>query len=165
MTGLRQVFATLVNTVHGSVKFGDGSIIKICRKGSVVFRGQTGEQCVLADMYYIPSLRSNIIFVGQLDEGGYKIGIANGMMTIHDPASKLLARVKRTGNCLYTGLLTHDAPTCLISETEDTTWQWHARFGNLHFRALHTLSKHSMVCGLPGVERVEEYCDGCTLGK
>jgi hypothetical protein len=165
MTGLCQVFATLINTVHGTVKFGDGSVVKICGKGSVVFRGQTGEQCVLANVYYIPSLRSNIIFIGQLDEGGYKIGIANGMMTIHDPASKLLARVKRTGNRLYTSLLMHDAPTCLMSETEDTTWRWYARFGHLHFRALHTLSKHSMVCGLPGVERVEEYRDGCALEK
>jgi hypothetical protein len=43
MTGLRQVYATLVNTVHGTVKFGDGSVIKICGKGSIVFRGQTGE--------------------------------------------------------------------------------------------------------------------------
>jgi hypothetical protein len=42
-TGLRHVFATLVNTMHGTVKFGDGSVIKICGKGSVVFRGQTGE--------------------------------------------------------------------------------------------------------------------------
>jgi hypothetical protein len=110
-------------------------------------------------------MRSNIISVGQLDEAGYKIGIANGMMTIHDPASKLLARVKRTGNRLYTGLLTHDAPTCLMSKTEDATWRWHAHFGHLHFRALHTLSKCNMVRGLPSVERVEEYCDGCTLGK
>jgi hypothetical protein len=130
---LRQVFATLVDTMHGTVKFGDGSVVKICGKGSVVFCGQTGEQRVLADMYYIPSLRSNIISVGQLDEGGYKIGIANGMMTIHDPACKLLARVKRSGNRLYTGLLMHDSPTCMLSKTEDTTWRWHARFGHLHF--------------------------------
>jgi transposase InsO family protein len=52
-----------------------------------------------------------------------------------------------------------------MSKTEGTTWRWHARFGHLHFRALHTLSKRSMVRGLPGVERVEEYCDGCALGK
>jgi hypothetical protein len=165
MTGLRKVFATLINTVHGTVKFGDGSVVKIYGKGSVIFRGQTGEQRVLTDVYYIPSLRSNIISVGQLDEGGYKIGITNGMMTIHDPASKLLTRVKHTENCLYTDLLTHDAPTCLISNTEDATWRWHARFGHLHFRALHTLSKRNMVHGLPNVERVEEYCDSCALGK
>ncbi|KAM0826297.1 hypothetical protein ACQ4PT_068956 [Festuca glaucescens] len=164
-TGQKFVFSSLDETVHGTVRFGDGSVVSICGKGSVVFRGQSGDQRVLADVYYIPSLRSNIISVGQLDEGGYKIGITDGVMTIHDLVRKLLARVKRTGNRLYTGVLTHDAPVCLLSKTEDMSWRWHARFGHLHFRALHTLSRRDMVRGMPEVKRVEEYCDGCALGK
>lgn len=165
MTGEKHVFATLDETVRGSVKFGDGSLVSICGKGSVLFRGQSGDQRVLAGVYYIPSLRSNIISVGQLDEGGYKIGIADGMMTIRDPVHSLLARVKRTGNRLYTGILSHDTPVCLMSKTDDAAWRWHARFGHLHFRALHTLSRRDMVRGLPKIRRVEEYCDGCALGK
>jgi transposase InsO family protein len=120
---------------------------------------------VLADVYYIPSLRSNIISVGQLDEGGYKIAISHGVMTIHDPVQSLLARVKRSDNRLYTGILTHDAPVCLMTRSEDTTWRWHARFSHLHFRALHALSRKGMVHGMPEVDRIEEYCDGCALGK
>jgi hypothetical protein len=50
MTGLRHVFATLDDTVHGTVRFGDGSIINIRGKGFVVFRGQNDEQRVLADV-------------------------------------------------------------------------------------------------------------------
>jgi transposase InsO family protein len=131
----------------------------------VIFRGQSGEQRVLADVFYIPSLRSNIISVGQMDEGGYKIAISHGVMTIHDPVQSLLARIKPSDNRLYTGILTHDAPVCLMTHSEDTTRRWHARFGHLHFRALHTLSKKGMVRGMPKVDRVEEYCDGCVLGK
>jgi hypothetical protein len=37
--GLRHVFATLDDTVHGTVRFGDGSVVDIHGKGSVVFRG------------------------------------------------------------------------------------------------------------------------------
>jgi hypothetical protein len=119
--------------VHGTVKFGDGSVVGIHRKGSVIFRGQSGEQRVLADVYFISSLWSNIISLGQLDKGGYKAAISSGMMTIHDTVHNLLARVKRTGNCLYTGILTYDAPVCLMTKSDDMTWRWHARFGHLHF--------------------------------
>jgi hypothetical protein len=161
MTGLRDVFSSL----DGMVRFGDGSVVNIRGKGFVIFRGQSGEQRVLADIYYIPSLWSNIISVGQLDEGGYKIAISHGVMMIHDPVQSLLARVKHSDNRLYTSILTHDAPVCLMTRSEDTTWRWHARFGHLHFRTLHALSKKGMVRGMPEVDRVEEYCDGCALGK
>jgi hypothetical protein len=42
MTGERDVFATLDDTVHGTVKFGDGSLVAIRRRGTVVFRSQGG---------------------------------------------------------------------------------------------------------------------------
>ena len=38
MTGVRQVFSSLNETVHGTVRFGDGSLVKIEGKGSIVFR-------------------------------------------------------------------------------------------------------------------------------
>jgi hypothetical protein len=43
MTGFRDVFSSLDGTVHRTVRFGDGSIINIHGKGSVIFRGQSGE--------------------------------------------------------------------------------------------------------------------------
>jgi hypothetical protein len=38
MTGVRQMFSSLDESVHGTVRFGDGSLAKIQGKGSVVFR-------------------------------------------------------------------------------------------------------------------------------
>jgi hypothetical protein len=52
-----------------------------------------------------------------------------------------------------------------MTKSDDMTWRWHARFGHLHFRALHTMSQRGMVQGLADITRVEEMCDGCTLGK
>src|SRR3954465_15525691 len=85
MTGEKHVFESLDETVHGTVKFGDGSVAAIQGRGTVVFRSQSGHQRALTSVFFIPSLRSNIISVGQLDEGGCKIGIENGLMTIRDP--------------------------------------------------------------------------------
>jgi hypothetical protein len=69
------VFAALDDTVHGTVKFGDSSLVAIHGRGTVFFRSQGGEQRALADVFFIPSLKSNIISLGQLDEGGCDIGI------------------------------------------------------------------------------------------
>jgi hypothetical protein len=39
MTGLRDVFSSLDGTVHDTVRFGDGSVVNIRGKGSVIFCG------------------------------------------------------------------------------------------------------------------------------
>jgi transposase InsO family protein len=56
-------------------------------------------------------------------------------------------------------------PVCLLAKFNDVTWRWHARFGHLHFRALHTLARKNMVRGLLEVDRVDDLCDDCALGK
>ena len=165
MTGGRQMFTMLDETMHGTVKFGDGSLVDIRGKGSILFTCVTGDQRVLSEVYYIPSLRNNIISLGQLDEGGCKISIEGGVLTILDPERRMLAHVSRTRNRLYTLCLNLAVPTCLLSKTEDVAWRWHARFGHLHFRALRALSRKNMVIGIPNIEHVEEYCDGCAIGK
>uniref|UniRef100_A0ACD5YFN0 Uncharacterized protein n=1 Tax=Avena sativa TaxID=4498 RepID=A0ACD5YFN0_AVESA len=165
MTGERHMFSTLDETVHGTVKFGDGSLVDIRGRGTVVFRSQGGEQRVLANVFYIPSLKSNIISPGQLDEGGCAIGIKSGVMTILDPGNRMLARVKRTGSRLYTGVLTIDAPACLLTQGSDVSWRWHARMGHLHFRALCAMASKQMAHGMPSIDHVDQYCDGCAPEK
>uniref|UniRef100_A0ACD5TR82 Uncharacterized protein n=1 Tax=Avena sativa TaxID=4498 RepID=A0ACD5TR82_AVESA len=56
-------------------------------------------------------------------------------------------------------------PVCLLAKGADPAWLWHARFGHLHFRALRTLFRKQMTRGLPRIDHIGEYCDGCLLGK
>ena len=146
MTGDRGVFASLDETVHGTVKFGDGSVVAIQGRGSVVFRCQGGGQRVLTGVFHIPSLCTNIVSVGQLDEAGCVVNIQEGVMTIQDPGRRTLAHIRRSGNRLYTGALEIDKPRCLLALGDDVTWRWHARMGHLHFRALRAMSS-SRWCG------------------
>jgi hypothetical protein len=44
MTGEHHMFASLDETVYGTVKFGDGSLVAIKGCGTVVFRSQSGEK-------------------------------------------------------------------------------------------------------------------------
>jgi hypothetical protein len=57
----REMFSALDEPVHGTVRFGDGFVVKIHGRGTVMFECLTGDHRVLADVYFILSLRSNIV--------------------------------------------------------------------------------------------------------
>lgn len=44
-------------------------------------------------VYFIPRLTTNIVSLGQLDEGCYDIHIRDGLLRIRDDNGRLIARV------------------------------------------------------------------------
>jgi len=80
MTGMISVLSNIDQTVHGSVRFGDGSTVSIEGIGSMVMTGKNGEHKVLTNVYYIPKLQSNIISLGQLEEAGCKVVLEDGWL-------------------------------------------------------------------------------------
>jgi hypothetical protein len=84
MTGSRAVFSDIDEHVTGTVRFGDGSLVNIEGRGTVLFSCKTGEHRQLAGVYLIPRLDINLISVGQLDEDGYDIHVDKGVMRIRD---------------------------------------------------------------------------------
>lgn len=165
MTGSRSQFSELDEAVTGTVKFEDGSFVQIHGKGTVLFKGLRGEHRVLSGVYYIPKLCSSIVSLGQLDENGYMSVIDRGYSRVYDRNKNLLAKVERGRNRLYMLNLKIASPVCLLGEITDKTWLWHARFGHLNFQALNLMSRIGMVEGMPRVEHITQFCDGCVLGK
>ena len=134
MTGNRAAFSELDTEVVGTVKFGDNSGVGIQGRGTVVFQCKDGEHKALTNVYFIPKLRSNIISIGQLDERGCQVLIDGGVLRIRDRERKLLAKVERGRNRLYTLAMRH------------------ARFGHLSFDDLARMARQGMVRGLPLIE-------------
>jgi hypothetical protein len=165
MTGTRSVLTQLDEGVQGTVRFGDGSQVDIHDIGSVVMEDRHKQHKVLTNVYFIPALKSNIVSLGQLEEKGFKVVLENGKMCVYDQDRALLISTPRTANRLYTIKFGLVSPVCLLANSEDVAWRWHARFGHLNFRALRDLSCRGMVEGMPTVNRVEKICDGCILGK
>lgn len=90
MTGHREKFETLDKTVRGEVKFGDGSLVQIEGKGSIRIVCKNGEIRVLDGVYYIPTLRSNIISLGQLSEEGNRVVMNGENLWVYDRCGRLL---------------------------------------------------------------------------
>jgi hypothetical protein len=165
MTGCEEKFSKLDKRVKGSVKFGDGYVVRIEGRGSVLLTAESGEHRVLTEVYHIPKLKSNIISLGQLDENGCKYTVDDGLMTVWDWDRKVLAKVKRSRNRLYILKIEHTMPECLYARTAEASWLWNARYGHVNFHALRTLVEKQMVRGLPQIDQVNQVCDGCMIAK
>lgn len=165
MSGSRGAFFDIDAGVTGSVKFGDASEVPIEGIGSVVFQGKSGEHLLLTGVYFIPRLTTNIVSLGQLDEGGCDVHIRDGVLRIRDEKGRLIARVQRFSNRLYSLRLSVARPLCLAARGKDSSWLWHERYGHLHFDALRKLGKQKMVTGLPLVDHVHQLCEDCVATK
>nr|GEX22249.1 zinc finger, CCHC-type [Tanacetum cinerariifolium] len=73
MTGVREHFKELDEKVSGKVRFGDGSYIEIKGKGSILIECDDEKQRIISHVYYIPSLKSNLLSLGQFTKIGCKI--------------------------------------------------------------------------------------------
>lgn len=80
MTRDREKFMELNEKITGIVRFGDGSAVEIKGKGLIIFKCKNGEERMLSEVFYIPSLCSNIISLGQLSEEGNKIILMGNYM-------------------------------------------------------------------------------------
>lgn len=165
MTGVRSAFAELDTGVHGTVRFGDGSVVGIEGRGTVLYSCKDGEHQKLMVVYHIPRLTANIASLGQLEEDGHKILLEAGFLRIWGPDRRLLAKVGRSANRLYVLTLRIDKPVCLAARSSRTTWCWHARYGHLGFQGLKKQASGGMLTGLPHIDHVEQVCDGCMAGK
>ncbi|KAK1434246.1 hypothetical protein QVD17_11166 [Tagetes erecta] len=163
MTGNQDWFTHLDQTTVGKVRFGDDSRVEIKGRGTVVLQGKSGQQRILNDVYFIPSLKSNIISLGQLDESGYKVTMEHGTLLLFEKSGSLLMKVPRSLNRLYKIKLNVATPVCLQVKLDDEAWLWHARLGHLNFDSLKELSKFAK--GLPVINRPVQICDSCLVGK
>jgi hypothetical protein len=165
MTGSRAVFAELNTGVIGTVKFGDGSVVDIEGKGTVLFVCKSDEHRRLDGVYYIPRLTTNIVSLGQMDEDGFKVDIESGVLRLYDLKRKLLAKVHRSPSRLYFLDMNIAAPVCLTARVGDVAWCWHERYGHLNFQSLRKLGRADMVRGLPAIDHVDQVCEDCVLAK
>lgn len=165
MTGFKEKFTDLDETVTGVVHFGDGSTVKIEGKGTVMMLCKNGEKRCLFDVYYIPSLCNNIISLGQMSEDGNKVVLKGDLLWIYDEKDRSLMKVKRSSNRLYKLIIETVEKTCLLAKVDDTSKLWHVRLGHVNYQAMHMMTKEQMVTGMPKINQPGNTCDGCLMSK
>lgn len=151
MTGQRSKFKELNEGVTGRVKFGDGSTVNIEGKGSVAFICKNGEEKILQEVYFIPTLRNNIISLGQLSEKGNKVVLNREFLWVYENDGRLLMKVTRSSNRLYKICIKENRVVCLLTKAEEVAWLWHSRLGHVNFQAMQYMCNNEMAHGLPNL--------------
>lgn len=151
MTGRREKFEKLDRTVKGEVKFGEGSLVKIEGKCTIRIACKNGEIRELHGLYYILTLRSNIISLGQLSEDGKRFILNGEKLWVYDRCGKLLMQVTRSRNRLYKIHIKQAQQQCMLTRCKEEAWLWHQCLGHVNFKAMHKISKNGMTRGLPPI--------------
>ena len=165
MTGNRGYFTSMNEKITGNVYFGDDSRIDIKGKGSILFITKGGKRKFLADVYFIPELKSNIIILGQAMESGYDVRMRDDYLTLHDREGNLLVKSVRSRNRLYKVTMEVESTKCLQLEKVSDSALWHSRLGHVGIYAMKTMMNKEMVTGMPSFGVEKETCASCLMGK
>ena len=165
MTGNKNYFKSIDETITGKVRFCDDSRINIEGKGSILFITQTGENKLLSNVYYIPNLRSNIISLGRAMKSGYDVRMREDYLTLHDRDENLIVKANRSRNRLYKVLMEVGNTKCLQLEVQSDFARWHARLGHIGLESMKLMIQKEVVLGIPKIEVEKETCESCMLGK
>nr|GEY35884.1 ribonuclease H-like domain, reverse transcriptase, RNA-dependent DNA polymerase [Tanacetum cinerariifolium] len=101
MTGVREYFKELDEKVSGKVRFGDGSYIEIKEKGSILIECDDEKQRIISHIYYIPSLKSNLLSLGQFTKISCKVVMEDDELRLYDMDNKIFIKVTRQRNRLH----------------------------------------------------------------
>ncbi|GKV40339.1 hypothetical protein SLEP1_g47998 [Rubroshorea leprosula] len=127
MSGNKELFSTLNEAVKGNIIFGDDTKIPIKGKGDVLIRSKNGSHLLITQVYYVPTLKSNILSLGQLLEMGYDIHLKDGCLTLRDGSDNLVAKVPMEKNRMFLLNVHVDHPRSLKTCVEEASWLWHLR--------------------------------------
>ena len=165
MTGRKEFFHKLDESINGSVKFGDNSRIQIEGRGEVEVSQKDGSNLCLSNVLFVPKLEANILSLGRLDEEDYRIVMGEGKLTIFNPFGQLFAEVHRSSGRLYLLKLSIINQCLITTEATPEDSIWHSRFGHLNFHTLKEMSTKKSVEGLPPISIPSKVCRNCIAGK
>jgi len=177
MTGNIALFSALDQNAKSEVTLGTDSKISVMGKGEVKIFTKKGEKKTIADVYYVPGMKCNLLSIGQLVHKGYNVFFENDVCTIMDraPSKQCIVEVKMTRNRMFPLRIRADLKNKEViaavtqeafqSVPKDENWLWHLRFGHLNFGGLNLLSRKGMVRGLPFIENRTNFVNVVSWGN
>ena len=90
MCGKKELFIDLDESFHSKVKFVYESTKPVMGKGKILIKLKTGDHKYVADVFYVPDIKSNLLSIGQLLEKGYDMHLNNNQLLIVDTKGTLI---------------------------------------------------------------------------
>lgn len=138
MTGHKDWLIDFDSRVKSKVKFADNNTITAEGIGKIVIKRKNGEPAYVTDVLYVPSMKTNLLSLGQLLEKGFSMTMQNNYIEVFDCKQRKVLQAPLAKNRTFKVNLNAAEIQCLSTTvTTDDRWLWHYRFGHLNFRSLH----------------------------
>lgn len=156
----------LDETYKSTERFAYNSIVAAVGKRKVMIKKKNREITFVTDVLYMPSMKNNLLSVGQLLEKGFRIDMKENRLKVFDSRERLLPLSQLSKNKTFeVNLNAFDVQCFSIVCMDDERWLWHFRCGHLNFKSLHQLEVKGMVHGLPVLKQPDEICERCLVRK
>ena len=152
MTGHRDWLIDFNNDVKNKVRFVDNSSIAAEGIGRVMIKRKDGKPAFVNDVLYVPSMKNNLLNLGQLVEKGFSVNMRGNFIEVFDSKLRSVIKVPLSKNRTFKVNLSATKVQCLSSSVNDERWMWHYRYGHLNIKSLNQLAAKKMVIGLPDLK-------------
>jgi hypothetical protein len=154
-------FTTCTPLPHSSlIRTADGSIINVKNIGTI-----STPSLSLPEVFHVPELSFNLIFVGQLCELGYRLVFDFSSVHVQDPCTNQTLGIGRRIGCIFE-LSSLRLPTTNISAAASLSSPslalWHSRLGHASASRVQLLASKGL---LSSVSSNSFDCISCQLGK
>ncbi|GAA0154298.1 hypothetical protein LIER_12323 [Lithospermum erythrorhizon] len=163
------MFTSLDKTFSHSVKLGNNDNLQVTGRGNVKMQVKDTTYTI-TDVYFVPTLKSNLLSVGQFQDKGLAILFKEGTCYVYHPRRGEIIRSVMATNRMFTITLECNTERvqsgeCLQATSNELSMLWHQRYGHLNFKGLKTLHDKKMVIGLPELKGEAIVCTDCLNGK
>ncbi|PNX61368.1 retrovirus-related Pol polyprotein from transposon TNT 1-94, partial [Trifolium pratense] len=95
-------------------------------KGKVIVQRKNGNHTFVTDVLYVPTMKHNLLSLGQLLEKGFNYSTKDHCIEVFDPQNKLILKSPLSKNRTFKVNLQASEIQCFSSLiTEDEKWLWH----------------------------------------
>ena len=158
-TPCQEIMENYVSGDFGKVHLADDETLKIVGKGDIRLKLPNQTTWKLQGVRHVPSLRRNLISVGQLDGEGYCTTFSGHEWKITKGAL-VVARGKKTGTLYVTSNLEN---IIAVADADGKSNLWHQRLGHMSEKGMKTLLSKGK---LPDLKNVDVgLCEDCIFGK
>ncbi|CAL8122065.1 unnamed protein product [Prunus armeniaca] len=164
MTGNKNLFSSLSEIDHGQVTIGDARAYKIRGVGEVSFKSKSGKIEKMAEVYYVPGLKSNLLSMGHLLKKGFDINLHDGTCFL-SKKNQIVAKIGVAANNLFPLRVQTTNLSCFVGIEKGISKLWHDTYGHMNYASLKLLSSKEMVDALPQIDHIDDVCEECQLGK